>query len=98
MLAMIKWLFILAFILMTAGFCVVNRHFITLEFYPLPWQVELPVYLLLLFSFMAGFFICWLSSRLQNTKLRLRARKAEHKNDALKEEVTRLRHQPLPKS
>ena len=98
MLAMLKWLIIFAFILVMAGFSVVNRHFVTLEFYPLPYQWELPVYLLMLGTFLLGFLMAWLAARLHMLRLRHRIRQAEHKSDALRDEVSRLRHQPLPKN
>lgn len=94
MFAILKWLIVIGFTLLLAGFSVVNRHLIVLEFYPMPFEMELPVYLLMLIMFFGGFLLAWLLDRFNFIKLSHRAHRAEQRSHALEEEVARLRHQP----
>lgn len=51
---LIYWAFALAAAAVIIVFCVVNRGAVTISFKPLPWIVELPVFLLVTGTFMLG--------------------------------------------
>lgn len=94
MLAILKWLLIGLLTLLLAGFAVVNRHWVSIQFYPLPFELEIPVYLLIVALFFAGFLAAWLLARLHALRLRLKLHRQQARCEALEEEVARLRHQP----
>lgn len=94
MFAILKWLTVAFITLLLAMFAVVNRHFVIIQFYPLPFEMEIPVYLLIIVLFFAGFTTAWFLSRMAIVRLRLNMRQKDHHAEALKEEVMRLRHQP----
>lgn len=95
MFAILKWLFLALTGLLLAAFCVVNRHLLVVSFYPLPYEAELPTYLLILLMFLAGFSASWILSRLRLLSLSHRMHRAEKRSEALQEEITRLKHQPI---
>lgn len=98
MFAMLKWLFLLALTLVIAGFSVVNRHLVTIGFYPLPFEIELPVYLLILLTFFAGFSAAWFLARLKVWRKSGQLSREKRRSGALEEEVARLKHQPSTNS
>lgn len=94
MLTVIKWLFILLVTVVLAGLAVVNNHLISIQFFPLPYELETPAYLLIVLLFFIGFFFAWLLGRIHLIACRHALHQVERRRDALQEEVTRLRHQP----
>ena len=98
MIGAIKGLLLLLSAIILAGFCVLNRHLITIGFYPLPYELELPTYLLILIMFGFGFGVAWLLARMRGFGRGRKLHKTEKRNDALCEEIARLKHQPLPKN
>ncbi len=98
MIGAIKGLLLLLIAIILAGFCVLNRHLITIAFYPLPYELELPTYLLILIMFGFGFGVAWLLARIRGFSRSRKLHKTEKRNDVLSEEIARLKHQPLPKS
>lgn len=95
MLAIFKWLFLLIVGLLLAGFCVVNRHLVVIGFYPLPYELEIPTYLLIALMFAAGFIAAWVLSRLRVLSQSHRLSRTQKRNEALTEEIARLKHQPI---
>ena len=95
MFAILKWLLLLVIALLLAGFCVVNRHLVIVGFYPLPYELEMPTYLLIALMFAAGFVSAWLLSRLRAVSQSHRLSRTQKRNEALTEEIARLKHQPI---
>lgn len=92
MFAILKWLLFLVSLLLVAAFAVANRHYVSLEFYPLPISIEMPVYLFMIALFCFGYSVAWTSALLKRLHLRRKLRQDKHRTQALEEEVTRLRH------
>lgn len=95
MITALKWLILTLSALIVAGFCVVNRHHLTLSFFPLPFEIEIPTYLLMLIMFTFGFVLAWVLSRLRMISQSHRLHRTKRSNDALKEEIARMKHQPV---
>jgi uncharacterized membrane protein YciS (DUF1049 family) len=98
MFAAIKGLLLLLSAIILAGFCVLNRHLIIIAFYPLPYELELPTYLLIIIMFGFGFSVAWLLASMRGIGRVRKLHRTEKRNGALSEEIARLKHQPLPKS
>ncbi len=92
MLALIKWSVILAFSLVLIVLCVVNRHAMGINLYPLPYEISLPVYLFAAIFFLCGFLMAALAGGLRRTGQTLRLRNSRRRIDALENEVAGLRH------
>lgn len=60
-----SWIFTLPVTAIVVLFAITNRSLATLSFWPLPWEVNLPIYLIILgalfVGFMLGAVVTWLS-------------------------------------
>lgn len=67
--------------LLVVVFAVANRHDVRLEFWPLPWAVDLPVYLVVLgvlaLGLVLGGLVMWLSGHGARRRAREQRRRAE---------------------
>ena len=74
---LLYWILVVLFATVLALFAVSNRENVTLALWPLPYVLELPLYLAalagLLIGFIAGFFAAWISGRGRRREARRRA-------------------------
>ncbi len=91
MISLFKWLFLLLLTALLVLFAVVNRHDMLISLYPLPYQLELPVYLFVAFFFFIGFIIAWLLITIRHTGDALALRKSRKRVEALENELRGLR-------
>jgi lipopolysaccharide assembly protein A len=89
----VYWAVTLAAVVLLIPFAVSNRAPVSLGFWPLPFLVALPLYLLvlalLLFGFVIGAAAAWLAGRRTRRELRRRRRRVE----ALERELVAARSQ-----
>lgn len=87
----LSWIVTVPVTVLAVVFAVANREEIALRFWPLPWSVDLPVYLIVLGSLLAGFlaggFVAWVAG----APRRRRARQTAERARALAREVAELR-------
>lgn len=69
-------------------FAVANRHAVTLELWPLPFAVDLPVYLAILGALVAGVLVGGSVQWASDTKWRRRARVSGREANALARELS----------
>ena len=89
----VHWAGMLAGVVLLIPFAVSNRGPVSLGFWPLPFLVDLPLYLLVLLLLLVGFVIGattgWLAGRRARRELRRRRRRVE----ALERELVAARSQ-----
>jgi uncharacterized integral membrane protein len=87
----IYWIVTFLFLTVFVTFTAANRQDVTLDFWPLEFQLSLPVALVLLGSLLTGFvvgaFLLWLRAG----AARARARRAEQRAAILEREVVELK-------
>ncbi|MBX9635868.1 MAG: LapA family protein [Magnetospirillum sp.] len=75
------WLLALPIVVLAMVFAVANRHELRLELWPLPWVLDLPVYLAVLGALVLGMVIgavaMWLSGHRARTNASHQRRRAE---------------------
>ena len=71
-------------------FAVANRHDLTLMLWPLPFEIDLPVYVAVLGALVAGILIGGSAQWFSDGKWRRRARAGNRKANALERELTTL--------
>ena len=85
------WLVAIPAGVIVAFFAIANRHVVTVDMWPLPYSVSLPLFLVLIgtviFGFLLGTFVHWIIAG----RLRLRAGRAERRAEAAERELERLR-------
>ena len=79
-------------------FAIANRQGVTVDFWPLPYQVDLPLAVVLMASVIGGFLLGALVHWLIAAPLRWRAHQATRRAEAAERELAVLRaeRQPLP--
>jgi uncharacterized integral membrane protein len=94
----VYWAVTLVAVVLLIPFAVSNRAPVSLGFWPLPFLVDLPLYLLVLSLLLIGFVIGvaagWLAGRRMRRELRRRRRRVE----ALERELLAARSQPEDRS
>ena len=90
----VRWAVTLVAAVLLIPFALSNREPVSLGFWPLPFLVDLPLYLLVLLLLLAGFVIgaaaAWIAGRHLRRELRHRRRHVE----ALERELLAVRSQP----
>ena len=90
----VRWTATLVAVALLVPFAVSNREPVSLGFWPLPFLVDLPLYLLVLLLLLAGFVTGaaagWLGGRHTRRELRRRHRRVE----ALERDLVAARLQP----
>lgn len=75
------WLLALPLSVLAAVFAVANRHDLRLQLWPLPWSLDLPVYLAVLVPLVLGMVLgglaVWLAGHRTRAAARLHRRRAE---------------------
>jgi uncharacterized integral membrane protein len=88
------WILTLPIIALVTVFAVMNRQDVALNLWPLPWDFAMPVFLLtlllILFGFLFGALVMWLSG----ARHRRHLRQARRELDEAKIELHGLRRQP----
>ena len=91
-----SWIVTLPATAVAVIFAVANRAPASVDFWPLPWIVDLPVYLLVLGALVLGFFIgagvAWLSAG----KRRRQTRRLRERSDALARQLAELQRRQAP--
>ncbi|GAB3448989.1 LapA family protein [Insolitispirillum peregrinum] len=103
----LSWLLGLPVALLAIVFAVVNRHAVTVDIWPLPWDVSAPLYLLVLgalaFGVILGSILTWLAGvpvRGKATRESRRANVMAYQLDQLKvenEALQKARQTALPR-
>ncbi|MBC7906043.1 MAG: DUF1049 domain-containing protein [Rhodospirillaceae bacterium] len=96
----IGWLLAFPLIVLAVVFAVANRHELRLELWPLPWVLDLPVYLAvlgaLLLGMIVGAVVTWLSGHRARANARLQRRRAESLERQLEVARTAAEQAKLP--
>ncbi len=88
-----RWIAGLAVTVIVVAFAVANRQALTVRFDPFPYELELPVYVIVLGALAAGFAAGMAVQWLLGQKWRYLARARQRRIGALEEEVEGLRRQ-----
>ncbi len=100
MVGLLIWIVMIPVAAVVVAFAVSNRQPIGLDLWPLPYQIEAPVYLVVLLAMLAGFlvggFVAWTSSlrRRRRAVARVKARAEEEKTQAVAEAGTAVATAP----
>lgn len=87
----LKWLF-LAFVAVVAGlFAVANSHIVAIDLAPIPFTIDVPLFLLVLLSVILGVVLCWLMSFGQNIRLRFELSQKQRCIKALENELATIK-------
>jgi len=86
-----------AVILLGVTFAVSNRARVDLTFFPLPYTLSMPVFLLAILLFAAGAFTGWFLAHLGVSKERRQSRQTAKRATALENEIAALRSEKLAK-
>lgn len=81
---------VLAAVVVAAAFAIFNREVVTVDFWPFPYQLLIPLYLLLLASLALGFLIGSVVTWSLQGKWRRRARERARRIEALEREASAL--------
>jgi putative membrane protein len=81
------WIFVLVVALVLALFAVSNRETVSLGFWPVPFLVEVPLYVALLGALVIGFLIGELAAWIAGRRWRREARRRARRNTALEGEL-----------
>lgn len=104
MLRILSWIVGIPVAAAVVAFAVANRGSVKLSLLPLPFEIELPLYLVVLGAMLAGLIlgglIAWLSAGRLRRRVRQSAREAEASSreaQALREKIERLEADPPAK-
>lgn len=89
----LSWIVTFPVTLVVVVFAVTNRAEVTVRFWPFPWSIELPVWLLVLGSLLAGFLLGGLATWLASGPRRRRARQTAERARALARQLAELKRQ-----
>jgi uncharacterized integral membrane protein len=53
----IKWIFIILLLIFFVAFCISNNEIVTVSLFPLPFEADIRLFLLIIFSIFIGIFI-----------------------------------------
>lgn len=81
------WLAATPVALLIVVFAVANRHEVRLEFWPLPWALDLPVYLVVLGVLAKGLVLGSVVTWLSGHKTRRRAREQRRRAESLERQL-----------
>lgn len=94
-------LFYALLVLVGVTFAVSNRAHVDLTFYPFPYSLSVPMYIVAVILFTAGAFAAWAIIRVSTFKERMLHKRTIKRMQALENEISALRseqlmHQPVP--
>lgn len=90
------WLLAAPLALAIVIFAVANRHDVRLEFWPLPWAVDLPVYLVVLGVLAKGLVLGIVAAWLSGHRTRRRAREQKRRAESLERQLRAAEAAALP--
>src|ERR1700746_1628361 len=90
----VRWTATLVAVVLFVPFAVSNREPVSLGFWPLPFLVDLPLYLLVLLLLLAGFVIGAAATGIAGRHLRRELRHRRRHEEALERELLAARSQP----
>lgn len=96
MFSLIRWLVLLAFTVLLVSLAVVNRHLVVLSLYPIPYEIELPLYLFSVIFFLMGLLAASSSGFFLRLSRRRELRKSKKQIHALESELASLRSHTPP--
>lgn len=78
-------------------FAVSNRNAVTVSLFPLPYELQIPLFLLALVAFAGGVIAAWLSVSLKLSRIKHLSHRAQKKIVALENQIkaTRIETQAL---
>ena len=82
-------------VLLGVTFAVSNRQAVSLTFFPLPYEINVPLFLVAIFLFAAGALTAWVLVRFSMVRERMAHRKALKRMQALESEISQLRADQL---
>ncbi|HLO76923.1 MAG TPA: lipopolysaccharide assembly protein LapA domain-containing protein [Magnetospirillum sp.] len=85
---LIGWLLALPLSLLAVVFAVANRHDLRLDLWPLPWSLDLPVYLAVLGPLVLGMVLGGLATWLAGHRTRTAARHHRRRAESLERQLT----------
>ena len=89
----IAWIITIPFTIIVVIFAIANRTPITVDFWPLPWIAQLPLYLVVLGSLLAGFLVGAVIAWLSASRRRQEARRTAERLRGLTAELSQLQRQ-----
>lgn len=84
-------------VLLGVTFAVSNRQTVSLTFFPLPYEMNVPLFIVALFLFTFGAITAWVLMRFSLVKERMTHRKALKRTQALESEIAQMRAEQLAK-
>jgi len=90
----VYWAVMLVTAVLVIPFAASNRDPVSLTFWPLPFLVNLPLYLLVLLLLLVGFVIGAAATRIAGRKIRRELRRRRRRIEALERELVAARPQP----
>jgi uncharacterized integral membrane protein len=93
---LLGWLLALPLSLLAVVFAVANRHDLRLELWPLPWSLDLPVYLAVLVPLVVGLAIGALAMWLAGHRTRMTARAQRRRAESLERQLAAAGTKALP--
>lgn len=86
----LSWIFTLPITVIVVLFAVTNRSPATLSFWPLPWAVDLPIYLIILGSLFIGFLLGAVAAWASGSRRRRYARQLAEQVRAQNQQILEL--------
>jgi uncharacterized integral membrane protein len=91
---LIHWLVTAPLALVLVVFAVSNRATVSVTFWPTPFEIDLPLYLVVLAALLAGFLLGQLTAWINGGKRRREARERGRRVRGLESELEALRGKP----
>ncbi len=91
----IRILFYALLVLIGVTFAVSNRDRVGLTFYPFPYSVSVPMYIIAVTLFIAGALAAWAIIRVSTFKERMLHKRTVRRMQALENEISALRSEQL---
>lgn len=91
----IRILFYALLVLIGVTFAVSNRAHVDLTFYPFPYSVSVPMYIIAVTLFIAGALAAWAIIRVSTFKERMLHKRTLKRMQALENEISALRSEQL---
>ena len=88
-------LFLAAFALLLIVFCVANREAVTVSFHPLPFEIDAPLYVLVLLCVAIGYFMSAIGRLSRNVSYHVQKRQLSQQKNALENELAAMKIESL---
>ncbi len=91
----VRILFYSLLVLIGVTFCVSNRAHVDLTFYPFPYSISLPMYIVAIVLFVSGALAAWTIIRFATFRERMQHKRTTKRMQALENEISALRSEQL---